>query len=103
MANVTINDLMKLEKELLMIKEEKMFELSITDYLKLETFLKDIGRITNTYFFLQNEFYKRYGDKDKLKEYHDRILNDEFEYNTKEITEFIEYCNGKNKEYFKVT
>lgn len=100
MGKITVNNLMKLEKQLLEINDKMMFELSIADYLKLETFLKEIGRITNTYFFLQNEFYKRYGDKEKLKEYHDRILNEEFEYNTKEVKEFIECCDEKSKQYF---
>ena len=91
----TITELMKLEKQLLELNANNRFELSFGDYITLQHFLKDIGRITNYYFYLQEEYFKGHGDKDKLKEYHDRLSNDEIPYDTKSVENFIEKVNNK--------
>lgn len=93
MSTVTVNELMKLEKSLLMLYTNHKFDLSFNDYLKIMRMLKEIGKVTDSFFLLQQEYYKANGDKDKLQEYHDRLINDKIEYNVEEIEGFLE----KNK------
>ena len=84
-----INDLMKIEKSLLEINANHKFELPFDDFITLTDMLEDIGRITNYYFYLQEGFYDKYKDNDKLKEYHKRLENDDLSYNTDSANEFL--------------
>lgn len=90
---VTIDYLMKLEKELLEINENKTFELSLNDYVTLQQLLDEIGKITNSYFYLQQEYFKKYGDEEKLKTYHDKLKNNEISYDVNKIEEFLKRIN----------
>ena len=87
---VTVNELMVIERFLLEIDARFKFTLSFSDALKLYNFLKDIGRITNLYFELQNEYYSKYNDVEKLKEYRNRLSGDKVEFETGEMKEFID-------------
>ena len=87
---VKINDLMKIEKSLLEINTNHKFELPFDDFISLTNMLKDIGRITNYYFYLQQVYYDTYQDKDKLEEYQKSLKNDDLSYNTDQANEFLE-------------
>lgn len=87
---IKINDLMKIEKSLLEIRTNHQFELPFGDFVTLTNILMDVGRITNYYFYLQQTFYDKYGDKEKLEEYHKRLENDDLPYNIDSANEFLE-------------
>lgn len=85
-----LKDLMSLERLLLEIDVKYKFELPFKDALKLYDYLKEVGKITNYFFFIQDEFHKKYNDIDKLKEYHDKLMKDDIEFGYEHITKFIE-------------
>lgn len=85
-----INELMKVERILIEISLKEKFNLSFGEVIELENLLKDIGRMTNMFFLLQEEFYKKEGDKDKLKEYHEKLQNDTVPYNLTDAKRLIE-------------
>ena len=87
---VTVNELMTIERFLLEIDARLKFTLSFSDACKLYNYLKDVGRITNIYFELLEEFYRKYPDKDKISEYKNKISGDKLEFNIEEIQKFID-------------
>lgn len=87
---VTVNELMTIERFLLEIDARFKFTLSFSDAYKLYNYLKDVGRITNLYFELLEEFYRRNPDKDKLNEYKNKISGDKLEFNIEEVQFFID-------------
>ena len=89
-TEIKLKDLMSLERLLLEIDVKYKFELSFKDALKLYEYLKEVGKITNYFFLIQDEFHKKYNDIDKLKEYHNKIMVDEVEFDYKEIVDFID-------------
>lgn len=68
---------MRIEKILLEINTKYKFNLKLGEAVQLQDMLREVGRITNFYFLLQEEYYRKYGDKNKLKEYHERLKNDD--------------------------
>lgn len=86
----TIGELMTLERILLEINVRFKFTFSYGDAYKLYTYLKDIGRMTNLYFQLLDEFYTKYHDKDELEKYKSRLSGSDVEFNTDEIKMFID-------------
>jgi len=94
----TVTELMRLEKQLLELNENNRFDIPFGDYIILQNLLKEIGRITNYYFYLQEEYFRGHGDKDKLKEYHDRLTNDEIIYDTNYVEEFIKKVQDNLKQ-----
>lgn len=95
---IKLNDLMVIERFLLEIDIRFKFMLDFNEALKLYDYLKDIGRITNYSFLIQDEFQKKYNDIDKLKEYHEKIVNSEIDYNISEVIRFIESVMGRYKD-----
>lgn len=87
---IRLSDLMVLERLLLEIDVRYKFDLGFDEAYKLYAYLKRVGAITNYMFLLQDEYYKKYDDKDKLKEYHDRITKDKVEVEYEDITRFID-------------
>ena len=85
-----IEELMKVERILIEINLKEKFNLSFGEVIELENLLRDIGRMTNMFFLLQEEFYKKEGDKDKLKEYHEKLQNDTIRYNLSDAKIFID-------------
>ena len=97
MENVTIKQLMTLERILLEINTKYKFELEFSDAYNLYESLKEIGKITNYFFLLQDEFRQANNDLEKLKEYHNKLMESEVDYNHVETINLIdtlkEYLN----------
>lgn len=88
---------MQIEEKLMMINESaEKFNLSLNDVININKWLEEIKNITDTYFKLQVDyvnFFKNEPDYiDKLKQYHDKLSNDDIDYNTHDIENFL---NGK--------
>lgn len=94
---ISLKKLMVLEKILLECDMKVKFELNFDDAYKLYTHLRDVGRITDYAFLLQDQFSKKFNDNDKLKEYHDNIMESEIDFNTFEIEHFIDNVAEKTK------
>jgi len=86
---MTIQRLMSIEKALLEIDSRYKFDLPFNDAIKLNKLLGDVGSITNYFFEIQSEYAEKYGDYDKLKEYHEKLMEEEIEYNRDEAILFI--------------
>lgn len=95
---VKLKMLMVIERFLLEIDIRFKFMLDFGRALKLHDYLKDIGRITSYSFLIQDEFQQKYNDLEKLKEYHDKIMDSEIEYNISEVVRFIESINEEYKD-----
>ena len=88
---IKLKDLMTLERILLEIDVRFKFKLDFGNALKLYNYLKEVGRITSYAFLLQDEFHKKFGDIEKLKEYHNEIMKNEIEFDCTDIEKFIDY------------
>jgi hypothetical protein len=93
----TVNELMTLERLLLEIDLRGKFELSLRDAIYLSQYIDEIGEMTAIYFELQNEFFKKYNDTDKLNEYHRKLSADEVDYDTRKVKKFINDVFSKTK------
>lgn len=99
---ITFKNLMVLEKILLECDMKVKFELDLNDAYKLYTYLRDVGRITNYAFLLQDQFSTKFKDNEKLKEYHEKIMNDSVEFNHQEAENFLDSVVEKiNNEEFR--
>ena len=87
---------MVVERLLLEIENKFKFDMSFDDVRILYQHLKDIGRITNLFFALQEEYYDKFKDKDKLKEYHDKLLNEDINIDITDAAKFIEWIANTN-------
>ena len=81
MKNVTMKQLMILERILLEINTKYKFQLEFSDAYNLYKFLKDIGSVTNYMFLLQDEFREQNDNIEDLKEYHNKLMNAEVDFN----------------------
>ena len=50
------------------------FELPFGDAWELHNYLVKVGKITSYAFLIQDEFSQTFKDTDKLKEYHDKLM-----------------------------
>ena len=87
---IKLKELMVLERILLEFDVKYKFELDFGDAYKLHTYLNKVGKITSYFFLIQDEFYKKYNDTDKLKEYHNKLINDSIEFDYDDIIKFID-------------
>lgn len=87
---------MVVERLLLEIENRFKFDMGFDDVRILYQHLKDIGRITNLFFALQEEYYDKFKDKDKLKEYHDKLLNEDINIDITDVAKFIEWIANTN-------
>jgi hypothetical protein len=87
---VNLDELMVLERILLEIDVKHKFELDFGEAYKLYEYLKQVGKITSYAFLIQDEFHKKYDDTDKLKKYHDKIMESDIDFDYTEIKMFIE-------------
>lgn len=87
---ITIKNLMTLERMLLEIDLRYRFDMNFHRAYKLYEYLKKIGSITNYAFLIQEDFHKKYDDKDKLKEYHEKLMDDSIVLEYGEIISFID-------------
>lgn len=99
---ITVRNLMILERFLLEIENRFKFELKFGEVVELYDNLKEIGRITNLFFMLQEQYHKKFNDEEKLKEYHNRIIDDNVNLNTIRIIAFVKgICNRFDDGEFK--
>ena len=87
---VKIKDLMTIERILLEIYTKHKFDLDFNTSYKLYNYLRVIGRITNYSFQIQEEYFQTIKDEEKMKAFHEKILNGEVEYDWIETTTFID-------------
>lgn len=88
----TVKELIVIERLLLEIENRFKFDLSLEKATMLYDFLKTVGKVTNLFFLLQENHYKKYGDKEKLKEYHDRLANGKIEIGALSMMNFIDWA-----------
>ena len=86
---ITIKNLMTIERILLEINAKYKFELSFNTVYKLSEFLRNIGRITNYSFLIQDEFNQQDLSREEKLDYHVKILNSEVDYDWTKAASFI--------------
>jgi hypothetical protein len=86
---ITIKNLMTLERILLEINIKYKFELFFNSAYKLYNYLIEIGRITNYSFQIQDEYYQTTKDEEKMKAFHEKVLNGEVDYDWGKAAMFI--------------
>ena len=90
-----VSDLMGIERLLLEIDAKYKFDLNFNEAYSLYVHLKNVGNITSYFFLIQDEFHKKFNDIDKLKEYHNKISNDEISFDDSSVVEFINDISEK--------
>jgi len=88
-----VSELMTIERLLLEIENRFKFLLSFENVRLLYDYLKTVGKVTNLFFMLQEDYYNRFKDKEKLKEYHEKLLNDKVNLNVSKMIRFIDWMN----------
>ena len=95
---IKLKELMVLERILLEFDVNHKFELDFGDAYKLHTYLTKVGKITSYAFLIQDEFHNAYNDTDKLKEYHEKVMESTVDFNYDSIVKFIDELNEKLKD-----
>ena len=95
---IKLKELMVLERILLEFDVNHKFELDFGDAYKLHAYLTKVGKITSYAFLIQDEFHKKYNDTEKLKEYHEKIMDSTVYFNYGDIVKFIDELNEKFKD-----
>jgi hypothetical protein len=86
---ITVKDLITLERFLLEINSRFKFQLKFAEIIELNKFIEEVGSITNLFFTLQEEHYRKFGDNDSLAEYHDKLMNDNVKINVSKMIAFV--------------
>lgn len=94
---INLKELMVLERILLEIDANHKFELDFGDAYKLHTYLTKVGKITSYAFLIQDEYHNKHNDIEKLKEYHNKVMNSTIEFDNENVIKFIEDINQKLK------
>ena len=93
---ISLKELMLLERILLELDAKHKFELDFGDAYKLHEYLTMVGKITSYAFLIQDEFHNTYNDVDKLKEYHNKVMDSTICFNhNDEILSFVSRLNEK--------
>ena len=88
---IKLKDLMKIERILLEIDTFFKFELAFIDAWELHNYLVKVGKITSYAFLIQDEFNQKFNDTEKLKAYHDKLMENSVQLKClKELIKFIE-------------
>lgn len=95
---IKLKELMVLERILLEFDVKYKFELDFGDAYKLHTCLNKVGKITSYAFLIQDEFHSKYNDTEKLKEYHNKVMDSTVYFNYGDIVKFIDELNEKFKD-----
>lgn len=96
--SIKLKELMVLERILLEFDVNHKFELDFSDAYKLHTYLTKVGKITSYAFLIQDEFHNMYHDTEKLKEYHERVMDSTLYFDYGDIVKFINELNDKVKD-----
>lgn len=101
---ISLSQLMILERLLLEMEVRVKFDLPFGDAFKLYDYLLEVGRITNYAFKIQDDFNTKFNDKEKLKEYHEKVMDSEVEYDYWKVIDFIDKVVESNvsEDYNKV-
>ena len=92
-----IIDLMDAEEILLTIKKKCIVDLSLSDIIDLYNELDRIGKITNIFFKVQYDV-KDNISQDELKIFHQKLLNDEFDFDLSTTVAFMKKIITKVKD-----
>ena len=95
---IKLKELMVLERILLEFDVKYKFELDFSDAYKLYSYLTKIGKLTSYAFLIQDEFHNKYNDTEKLKEYHNKVMDSTVYFNYGDIVKFIDELNEKFKD-----
>ena len=91
---IKVKDLMALERLLLEIDNRFKFQLRFSEVIELNEFLEEIGKITDLFFSLQDEHFRKFGDSDALTEYHEKLMEEEVKVNTHRMIGLVnDVCN----------
>ena len=95
---IKLKELMVLERILLEFDVKYKFELDFGDAYKLYSYLTKVGKLTSYAFLIQDEFHNKYNDTEKLKEYHNKVMEYTVYFNYGDIVKFIDELNEKFKD-----
>ena len=95
---IKLKELMVLERILLEFDVKYKFELHFGDAYKLYSYLTKVGKLTSYAFLIQDEFHNKYNDTEKLKEYHNKVMDSTVYFNYGDIVKFIDELNEKFKD-----
>jgi hypothetical protein len=70
---MTINDIIKVEKDLLQIQKEKKFQMNLSELITLTKYIKEVGEITSLYFNTLYDFSKTINNIKQLTDYKEKI------------------------------
>ena len=87
---IKVNYLMDIERILLEINDKYKFDLPFNEQYQVHYFLKIIGDITDYFFEIQNTFYGEIKNQDELQNYHDKMMNEEIEFDTTNVLKLID-------------
>ena len=101
MKRTFISEIMTVERILLEIDKKFKFDLSFNDSLKLYNYLKEVGRVTNFFFYIQGEFSKKYQDQEKLMKYRSKLFSESLDIDLTDIEHFIDnvYTSFNDSEF----
>lgn len=99
MNKITIKEIIEIECLLLMIEDKYKFKITFSNALKLDEMLEEIGKYSNKYFMLMNEYPKELANTIPnmeqatinlyVKLYNDKILAEELDINVNDSLLFI--------------
>lgn len=92
---ITVKNLMTLERFLLEIDNRFKFQLRFAEVIELNKFLEEVGKITDIFFSLQDEHFKKFNDSEALSEYHDKLMNDVVMINTAKMIKFVKDISNR--------
>ena len=92
-----INDLMDAEEILLLIKNKYIKDLPLGNIIDLYNELDRIGKITNIFFKVQYDIKDKIS-QDELKIFHQKLLNDEIDFDLSATVAFMKKIITKVKD-----
>ena len=95
---IKLEKLMAIECILLEMEYRLKFNMSLNDVNLLYTYLNDVGKVTNLFFTLQEEYYDKFKDEKKLEEYHNKLLNEDIDMDVHKIIKFIDWIGNTSED-----
>ena len=92
---ITVKNLMILDRLLLEIESRFKFQLRFAEVIELNGFIEEIGKVTDLFFTLQEEHYRKFSDNDALSEYHEKLMNDKVKMDTSKIIAFVKDISNR--------
>lgn len=92
---ITVKNLMILERLLLEIENRFKFQLRFAEVIELNGFIEEIGKVTDLFFTLQEEHYRKFSDNNALSEYHEKLMNDKVKINTSKMITFVKDISNR--------